>query len=325
MKALVTGANGFVGSHLVEALLERGVETTCLVRRTSNLRWLEGKGVRYAYGDVTEPDGLAEAVRGQDTVFHVAGVLRGRDYAHYYRVNAEGTRNVAAASARSGSVRRLVYCSSLAAAGPSARDRPRTEDDPPSPVTDYGKSKLQGEIALAQAADNVPWTVLRPPVIYGPRDADLFVYFRLVAHGIAPLAGDGRQGLDMLFVADLARALIAAAESPAAVGRAYFLNDGGRHSTAALADAIEAALGRRALRLRVPVWMLRPIARCAEWWADQRGAPALLHQQKMVELAQPAWTCSARRAAAELGFQAKYGLAAGMEVAVEWYRSEGWL
>jgi len=315
-----------VGSHLVDALVERGETVTCLVRKTSDLRWLEGAPVRLAFGDVTDIASLRAAVEGQEVVFHLAAMLRGNDRASFYRVNGEGTRNLAVACARSSPRRvRLVYLSSLAASGPSPMGRPRREEDPPEPVTDYGRSKLAGETALREMSEEVPFTILRPPAVYGPRETDIFLYFRWIERGLALFPGDGRQAFDFIYVRDLVEALLCAAESPDAVGETFFVNDGSHHTWRSAATVIAQTMGCHPVRVPVPLWLLEPGVSLLEAVARRRGKASILSRQKIAELRCSGWICDAAKAQRVLGFQPKYPLKRGVEETIRWYRKEGWL
>ncbi|HLB24926.1 MAG TPA: NAD-dependent epimerase/dehydratase family protein, partial [Nitrospirota bacterium] len=183
MKALVTGGTGFIGSHLVEALLKKGYSVRCLVRDLAKQGWLAGLDVELVTGDCNEPATLEGAVDGVDYVFHVAGITKAARGETYYSVNGEGTKNVALAAAGSAGLRKLVYVSSQAAAGPSRQGRPRKEDDPPGPVSDYGRSKLMGERYCLELADRVDLAIVRPTSVYGPRDRDIYTFFRMVSRG----------------------------------------------------------------------------------------------------------------------------------------------
>jgi nucleoside-diphosphate-sugar epimerase len=326
MTVLVTGANGFVGSHLVDALLERGDAVTCLVRRTSDLRWLDARRIRLVYGDVTDASSLSTAVAGQDVVFHLAALLRANAYASYHRVNAEGTRNLAVAFSRHArNALRFVYLSSLAAAGPSSVARPRREDDPAEPISDYGRSKLEGERMLLETSDGVPYTIIRAPAVYGPREASILIYYRLIAKGLVLLPGDGSQAFDLIFIRDLVDAMVRAAESPDAASETFFVNDGSHHTWRTVAETIAQVMGRRAFEVRVPWRVLGPVSWVAERVAARRGNPAVLHRQKVLELRQAAWVCESTKASRILGFRPMFPLQRGTEEAVRWYRAEGWL
>ncbi|MEE9221827.1 MAG: NAD(P)-dependent oxidoreductase, partial [candidate division NC10 bacterium] len=179
MKALVTGGTGFIGSHLVEYLLERGDEVICLARSRSHLRWLEGLQVKVVEGDCTDAN-LGEIVQEDfDWVFHLAGLTKTLEVDEYYRANGKGTANLVAILAQRRQPPRLVYLSSLAAAGPSKDGHPLRELDPPQPVSHYGRSKLDGEKAVRELGPTIPWVIIRAPVIYGPRDRGLLPFFEL--------------------------------------------------------------------------------------------------------------------------------------------------
>ncbi len=219
MKALVTGATGFVGSHLAEALRRRGDEVTALARSASKAAALEPLGVRVVPGDLHDRAALQRAVEGQDVVYHVAGVVAARGEADFLAANRDGTRHVVEAAERAG-VGRLVLVSSMAAAGPTVRGHPLRGDEPPRPVTAYGRSKLAAEDVVT--ASRLPWTIVRPPMVYGPRDQEVLKVFRLARLGLAPVLGDGTQELSAVHGADLAEALVAAGTTGAAAGRIYY-------------------------------------------------------------------------------------------------------
>src|SRR5574340_25657 len=200
MRALVTGATGFVGSHLAERLVGEGWQVRCMVRRTSSLRWLP-PGVETVYGELASGEGVGEAVHGADAVFHVAGVTKARRAAEFYEGNVRATANLLEAA---GDVPRFVHVSSLAAAGPGAD---LSEDNPPRPVSDYGRSKLEAEkLARGRAV------IIRPPVVFGPRDTDVLQIFRAVNRGRMVRIGRRDSFFSFIYVKDLAEALAARSE-----------------------------------------------------------------------------------------------------------------
>jgi nucleoside-diphosphate-sugar epimerase len=145
-KAVVTGANGFVGSHLVEGLLSKGYQVICLVRKTSNLRWLSGLNVEYVYADISEKQSLKNVLKDVDFIFHVAGLTKAKRKEEFFKANYEGTKNLLEACVKDNpQTKRFVYISSQAAVGPGKDDQPLDETAPCNPITDYGKSKLEGE------------------------------------------------------------------------------------------------------------------------------------------------------------------------------------
>jgi nucleoside-diphosphate-sugar epimerase len=220
VNTLVTGATGFVGGHVVAALLARGIKVTALVRSPSRAARLERLGVRLVTGDLHDEDALHRACEGQAVVQHVAGVIAARDAAAYLRANRDGTRNLLRAAETAGCAR-FVLMSSGAAAGPSRPGHPRSADEAPHPVTAYGRSKLAGEEVVRTGA--VPWVILRPPTVYGPNDRDnLIKVFRLVRFGVAPVFGDGSQELSAVYAPDLAEAAALAGSEPGVDGARHF-------------------------------------------------------------------------------------------------------
>ena len=329
-RVLVTGGAGFLGSHVVDALLARGERVRVLARPTTDRRYLDASRVEIAAGDVGDESAagetaLAEACRGVDLVIHGAGVTAARDEAVFRRVNAGGTARLARAAAREG-VPRVVFLSSQAAGGPSGPDRPRREADPDRPVGAYGRSKLEAEALLAGEAVRAGFThaVLRPPPVYGPRDRAFLILFRMAARGFLVLHRPDRQQLSVVHVRDVVQGvLLAAARAPAA--HAYYLTDGVIRTTAAVAQAIASALGKKPLRLDLPYGILKGVFWGAETWAGLSGRPARLTRERLVEWTAPCWTLDDGRAREELGYAPEVDLARGMEETVLWYRNAGWI
>jgi nucleoside-diphosphate-sugar epimerase len=326
MRALVTGGQGFVGSHLCERLVAQGHRVRVLARPSSDLRHLSGIEVEVVRADVTEPAGLPSAVAGCDVVFHVAGALRGLREQDLFRVNADGTRNlVGAAVAAEPPLARFVYVSSLAAAGPSpGGSTPRTEHMPPAPLTWYGRSKLAGESAVRSVA-GLNWTILRPAIVFGPRERDMLRYFRLARRGWLPVVGFSDRHYSLIYVEDLAEGLVRAAEAPAAVGQIYFLAGPEAVSWARLAELIATALGVAARPLRLPETVATAAGIVADWLARARGSPDILSSQKVIEMLAPAWVCSADKAEREFGWRATTPLPDALARTARWYREHGWL
>ena len=298
----VTGASGFVGRHLVEHLTARDSEVVA-VRRPF------------------EPDTLAHALRGAGAVVHLAGVVSALREQDYFTANVDGTRAVAEAARAAGVP--MIHISSLAAAGPASPRSPRAENDPCVPINAYGRSKLEGELALA-AVDGLRWTILRPGVVYGPRDRALLPIFRLAARGIMPLVGRADAAYTFVHVADLVRAIEAAVDRPS-TGDTMFVGHPQPVTTRALLEGIRAASGTRAALISIPL----PIIRLAAWGGDAIGALTgrrpLLNSRRYVELASEGFVCRVDRLRDHLGVVAQMGLEAGLADACAWYRREGWL
>ncbi|HEY3012183.1 MAG TPA: NAD-dependent epimerase/dehydratase family protein [Gemmatimonadales bacterium] len=322
MKALVTGATGFVGSHLVEALRHSGVEVTALARSPEKAAVLSAMGVRVVTGHLHHSEGLELAVRGQDVLYHVAGVVAARGEAEFLRANRDGTRNILAAGERAGSPR-FVLVSSLAAGGPAARGMPRDGSEPATPVTAYGRSKLAAEQAVK--ASGLPWSIVRPPIVYGPRDREVLKIFRIARLGLAPVFGDGSQELSAVHAADLAAALMAVANTTTAVGRTYNACHPEVFTSAEFGRAIGAAMGRSIGTVRIPPLLGRAVLSVTEISARLTGHVTILTADKANEFFQPAWTGDPTPLIRDCGWRAVHDLRSGLADTYEWYRKAGWL
>lgn len=326
MRVLVTGATGFVGSHLVEELLGAGHEVKALVRRTSDLRWIKGLPITLCWGDVTEPSSLDEALSGVGWVLHVAGVTKALGYTSYMEANAMGTRHVMEACLRqSERPRRVVLVSSLAACGPCRVERPTKESDACHPVSHYGRSKLEAERMAMALAHKVSLTVIRPPAVYGPRDRDILTFFRLLHRGWDLRVGKGERYLCLVHVRDLARGIILAAEAEVPSGSVFFVSDGEVHAWSDVVGILERVMGVRARTLKVPSGLAWIAALGSEAVCGLLGIPPLLNREKVREMLQSCWTCDIQKAIDELGFKPQVSLEEGLRETYLWYRKEGWI
>lgn len=327
MLALVTGGHGFVGSHLCERLLRSGWSVRVLARPSSSLANLEGLDVEVMRGDLLDSASLAAAVTGVSHVFHVAAALRGLNASDLFLVNEIGTRNVVEACRRHAPrIAKFVLVSSLAAVGPTEDGvTPLDESAVPRPVSWYGKSKLAAERVVLDVAGDLPTVVARPPIVYGPRDRDVLALFRMAKRGFVPLLGPTERRYSLVHAADLARGLECAARAAVASGSVYFLTAPEVVSGAELARAIGNAVGREPRMFRVPEWLARAAGRGADLVSRARGAAHVFGSQKVEEMLQPGFVCSARRAASELGWRAEIALADGLDATAAWYAARGWL
>jgi len=329
VRVLLTGGSGFLGSYVAEGLAEGGHTVRALVRPRSDKKILETlPRVEFAAGAIEDRASLDGAVRGVDAVIHVAGLVKARNSAEFYAVNTEGTKNLlAAAEAHAPGLRRFVYVSSLAAVGPRDDGKPVPDDAPPRPVTQYGRSKLAAEQAVLAAKDRIPVTVIRPPLIYGPRDKETLAFFTSVKNGVLPMTGDGRNTLSVVYGKDCAAACIKAAVSDGVPsGRAYFVEDGEVLVWRDALDAIEKALGKRAfVRFGLPIGVIKAAAAATQLYGKVTNTAQMLTLDKVRELRQRHWVCEGRGAREELGWSPSVSWGQGVAEAVEWYRAAGWL
>jgi dihydroflavonol-4-reductase len=325
-KVLVTGANGFVGSHLVEGLLDKGYQVRCLVRKTSNLRWLSGLNVEYVYGDVAEKISLKGAVKDVDLVYHSAGLTKAKTREEYFKANAEGTKNlVEACLEENPKLQRLVYISSQAAVGPGDDERPLNETAPCRPVTYYGESKLEGERIVLKHADQLPVTIIRPPAVYGPRDTDMLGFFKVVNKGFRIAFGRGESFVSLVYVKDLVDGIILASENLKAIGQIYFIADDEVYSWTQAFKIIAKVLNKKTIPLRIPKSLVFFLAFLSENFSRLLGRTATFNVQKVKEITRRFWGLDVSKAKAELGFSAKYDLERGAEETAKWYRRKGWI
>ena len=325
MKAIVTGANGFVGSHLVERLVKEGLQVVCLVRPTSDRTWIRDRPVEIRAEGLDRVEGLAHAMAGADYVFHVAGLTRGRTAEEYMAANAETTWRVVEAARRCGpAIRRFVYVSSLAAVGPNPSASPLDETAATQPLDPYGRSKLAGEQIVMAAGDRMPVTIVRPPGVYGPRDTSFLPLFRMARRlGIVSAIRGGAQQVTLVHAEDLAKGLWLAASCPAA-GQTYFIGSG-THTMTELAAAMSSAMGRRLRLVHVPRLVAILAGEIGQLKWALTGRPQILSRRKVRDLLQERWTCSWAKARRELGYEPAVGLVEGLRQTAEWYVRQGWL
>lgn len=326
-RVLVTGAAGFVGSHLVDHLVRGGWQVTGMLHRTApRLTPPFARHVEWVHADVCEPETLRGLLRRIDVVFHVGGAVRGPDGEHFDRVNRCGTEALLdAVEAEGRGVRRFVYISSLAACGPPTPRQPATEGDPPHPTDMYGRSKLGGEQACLARRDRIPVTIVRPPAVMGPRDRGFYQLFRLVrSHLCWTLPGPNRR-YSWVYVADLVRGVVAAATSPRAIGEIFYVTAPGAVGWGELQDEIARILDVWVLHLRIPYPMLFAYALGGEIVGRISGHPPLVYRDKARQARAPCWTCDGGKAERVLGFKAAIGLDVAIADTAAWYREEGWL
>jgi len=323
--ALVTGASGFVGSHVVDELLRRGARVRCLLRSTSSRRWLEGKPVEFAVGDVRHAEGLDAAVAGADWIVHAAGLTHAKDAAEFHRANALGTELILGASLRaSPAPRRFLYISSQAAAGPSRNGAPVTEDQKPSPVSAYGEAKLQGEILVMRAADRISVTSIRPSVVYGPREKEFLRYFRAVKCHIRPRL-PGTRRFNLVYAVDLARAVGEALTQDRAAGKVYFVGGPDSLSYDEAGDRVARAMGSWAVPVSIPGFVLQAGGLAGELVGALTRRPPFLSREKIQEIMSGDWILSSQRIRSELGWSPATSLDQGLRETARWYREAGWV
>jgi len=317
MKALVTGANGFIGSHLVHSLVDRGWDVSCLVRKTSRLESLEGSSARLIRGEIRDRESLRSAVRGQDVVFHLAGIITAPDPRACFEINTAGTLNlIEACLEENPGLRKFVYVSSIAAAGPSPPGTALREEDECRPISDYGRSKREAEILVLERGDRLAVTIIRPPNVVGPRQKELSDSIKLIRKRILPLIGTGKLQTSLASVGDVVAALILAAERPESRGQVYFVTDGRAHSWREIPRTIIDALGMRGFFLKVPYGIQYAVAGAVEAAARLRRRTPALSRMLVQSGRKYSWIYDCSKIERELGFRPSVDVSESVRQAV---------
>jgi len=314
---LVTGATGFIGKHLVERLSASGAPVRALVRRVDR-EW----PCPTARCDLATGQGLDEALEGIDRVIHLAGATKALAPEGYYAANVRGAANLA--RALEGRPVRLVHVSSLAAVGPSPDGAPLDEDAPLHPISHYGKSKAEGERVVRRLKPDA--VVVRPPVVYGPGDTDVYQVLKSISRGWFFQIGGGERWFSAVYVHDLVDGLIraACAGTPAA-GRTYFMSHPETNSWTSLASAAARIMGVKTRPIHVPLPAAYAVGYCGEIWSHMARRAGIVSRDKIAEARYPHWVCDSRRAAAELGWNAATPIGAGLASTLAWYKEMGWI
>jgi dihydroflavonol-4-reductase len=372
MKVLLTGANGFVGSHVLDRLLAQNLPVVVILRPGSDRKFIAEQLARFdpdsagrarkagedagapvrsgadvppvsssssetngrdarattvevRLGGIDQPAALDAALDGVTHVIHCAGATKALNADGFFAVNQFGTRHlVAAVNRRGAQIQRFVHVSSLAAAGPATSDKPKREADAPAPVSDYGRSKLAAEREVI-AGCQVDWTIIRPPAVYGPRDLEFLRLFKAVKSHVLPRFGGGRQQLSLVYVEDLAAAIVAALRHSDAAREIYFAGSPEVVTAAELAQCIAEAAGGWTMPLPLPTGVLWLACQWAEAVARLTRKPSVLNAQKWAELKAPGWVCDVTRLRSEVGYECRTTLREGAAKTRDWYRAHGWL
>ena len=331
MKILITGASGFIGSFIVEEALKQGFETWAAVRKSSSKEYLQDERIHFIELNLSSKAQLIEQLRPHqfDYVVHAAGVTKCLNKADFRHINTEGTRNlVDALLDLQMPLKRFVFLSSLSVFGAIKEQLPYDEireDDIPKPNTEYGRSKLEAERYIDSIGSRLPYTILRPTGVYGPREKDYFMMAKSIKQHIDFAVGYQRQDITFVYVTDVVQAVFLALEK-GETGRKYFLSDGQVYQSTTFSDLIHEELGRPWwLRITAPVWVLRVVTFFGEYIGHMTGKVTALNNDKYNILRQRNWRCDIEPARRELGFEPKVQLKEGVKTTIQWYKDHKWL
>jgi nucleoside-diphosphate-sugar epimerase len=311
MRALVTGASGFIGGHLTVELARRGHEVRALVRPTSSLRWLERTGLTLVQGDLGDELSLKKAAAGADLVFHLAAVIHASSWEKHRAVNIEGTENLLAACREAAPrLQRFVFVSSIAASGPSIKGHFKKEEDPCQPISAYGQSKLEAEAIVRRYGAAFPVVILRPPNVLGAREREVQAALRALRCRLKPLLGTKDKQTSFIMVEDLVEAVLLCAEKKEAVGQTYNVTDGRAYSWREPLDILGRLLGRHCLPL--PYGLLIVLAGSAEIAFKLAGHRPPVRCSALRSIRENYWIFDGSKIELELGFQARLTLEEGL-------------
>ncbi len=326
MKALVTGGTGFVGSHLVEFLLQEGFDVSVLTRKSSNLKWIEGLNVTIYDCGFFNREGLLEAVKNKDYIFHVAGLVRAKSSDEFYRGNVQTTKNlIETILEASPAIKRLLVVSSFAANGPAKDEKGAKENESPNPITHYGKSKLEEEKLVKQYFNELPITIIRPPAVYGPRDTDIYLVFKAYQSGLMTFVGFDKKLVSLVHVKDLVRGIYFAATSEKSVGETYCIGSDKFYTWEEVAEILKNVFGKKALKIRLPHWFVYLSGAVSQFFSIFKRRPSTFNFEKAKDFVQKYQICDISKAKNELGYKPEITLEEGLKETIEWYKEENWL
>jgi len=308
----VTGATGFIGSHIVGRLGRAGWQVRILTRRVPAKAEFADVSVEAVIGTLEDGPAVARLVEGADAIVHAAGRIKARSHAEFFAANATGTRLLVEAAIAAGSRPRFVLLSSLAARQPQ--------------ISDYAASKLAAEAELTRLDGDLPWSILRPPAVYGPGDRETLAFFRALRMGVAIRPPGNKARLSLLHVGDLAAAVDAILAISDPLAGALELDDGhGGYGWDEMIGVAARHLGVRPLRLPVPGLVLKGVAHLNDALHRATGEPAMLTPGKVREMLQPDWTARDGPVTAATGWRPQVDLDQGFAETVAWYRQHQWL
>ena len=324
--AVVTGANGFVGSHLVDLLLKKDIIVRCITRKTSDMRWLKDKPIEIFDGGLFDKENLRIAFKDASFIYHVAGVVKAKTSEGYFNGNVEATRTMLEVALESpATIEKFLIVGSQTVTGPSYDDNPVNEETECKPLTTYARSKKEQEEVALSYSDKLPITICRAPAVYGERDTEVFIYFQTFNKGLTTLIGFDKKILSLIHVADLAEGLYLAATSDKSAGEIYFISSEKYYTWDEIGNVTAKALGKKALRIRIPHFIVFTIAAFAQFFAMFSKKPATLNIEKAKDLTQHAWICDTTKAVEQLGFRQKVSIEEGINRSCEWYREMKWI
>jgi nucleoside-diphosphate-sugar epimerase len=324
--SVVTGASGFVGSHVVDKLIAAGHEVKCILRGTSSRKWLENKPVEIIDSGLFDKESLKVILKDADYLFHIAGVVKAKSQEEYDKGNVETTRNLLDVLCEvNPTIKRVLVVSSQTACGPSLDGKPCTEETPEHPITRYGKSKLAEEQLVKSYMTKLPITIVRPPAVYGERDTEIYLFFKTYKQGLMGLIGFDKKQVSLVHVDDLSRGIVLAATSANSIGQTYFIGSEDYYDWLQIGEACRNAMGKKALTIRIPHAMVFTVASFAQFFSLFSSNAATFNIEKARDFVQKNWTCDVSKAKKDFGYSQTVSHGDGITRTIDWYRAMKWL
>lgn len=328
MKALVTGATGFIGSHVVDLLLKNNIEVKCNIRHTSNLRWLKDKPLETVIASLNDKNSLIEAVKDVDYIYHIAGVTFAKKKEEFFKGNYEATKNLLEVIEKyNPNIKRFLFVSSQTVSGPAkSLDEPKTEDMTCNPITTYGKSKKAAEDEVLKYKDKFPITIIRAPAVYGPRDTAIYSVFKTVKIGIGAVVGLRPKYLSLIHSEDLVRGIYQASIHNRTIGEIYFVSSEKFYTWDEIIPKISKFLNKKfVLKIRLPHFIVLTTAAISEVINQFTSKPSVFNYEKGIDFIQDYWICSTQKAVEHFNYRQKVDIDNGLQQTIQWYKSNGWL
>ncbi len=324
--SVLTGATGFIGSHLADLLLENGHKVICITRKTSNLRWLQNKDLEIIDSGLNDAESLKKVLKDANYLFHVAGVVKAKKMEDYINGNVETTKNLLEVLLEvNKNINKIVVVSSQTAAGPSTAEHTKTENDENNPITRYGKSKDMQEKLVRTYMDKLPIAVIRPPAVYGERDTEIYQMFKAVKMGIMTFIGFDKKQVSIINVKDLVRGIYLAGISEKSASQIYFLGSEKMYDWYQISKAMKGAFGKKTLNIKIPHPVVYSVAAIAQFFAMFSKQAATFNIEKARDFVQSYWTCDSSKAYRDFGWKQEISLEDGMRDVVKWYKDNKWL